>query len=112
MKLKGLPKFDVSYYANGGIPDYGQMFIAREAGPELVGNIGNRTAVVNNDQIVQSVSQGVAGAVASVLMPIMGGNGGSVIHNILNLDGDVVYEAYNKAKDANDRRFKPVVQGG
>lgn len=37
----------------------GQVFMAREAGPELVGTIGNRTAVVNNDQIVESVSQGV-----------------------------------------------------
>ena len=37
----------------------GQVFMAREAGPELVGTIGNRTAVVNNDQIVASVSQGV-----------------------------------------------------
>ena len=46
-------------YADGGFPDMGQMFVAREAGPELVGTIGNRTAVVNNDQIVASVSQGV-----------------------------------------------------
>ena len=46
-------------YAQGGFPAMGQMFVAREAGPELVGTIGNRTAVVNNDQIVASVSQGV-----------------------------------------------------
>lgn len=49
-----LPRF-----ADGGFPNVGQMFVAREAGPELVGTIGNRTAVVNNDQIVASVSQGV-----------------------------------------------------
>lgn len=46
-------------YASGGMVDAGQMFVAREAGPELVGTIGNQTAVVNNDQIVASVSQGV-----------------------------------------------------
>jgi len=46
-------------YAAGGFPDVGQMFVAREAGPELVGTIGNKSAVVNNDQIVASVSQGV-----------------------------------------------------
>lgn len=45
--------------AEGGTVDVGQMFIAREAGPELVGSIGNRTAVMNNDQIVQSVAGGV-----------------------------------------------------
>jgi hypothetical protein len=59
-------------YAVGGMPDYGQMFIAREAGPELVGSVGRHTTVMNNDQIVSSVSQGVAGAVASVIMPIFG----------------------------------------
>ena len=51
-------------YALGGFPEQGQMFIARERGPELVGNIGNKAAVVNNDQIVESVSQGVYNAVA------------------------------------------------
>lgn len=49
-------------FASGGLVNEGQMFIAREAGPELVGTIGNRNAVVNNDQIVASVSQGVADA--------------------------------------------------
>lgn len=49
-------------FASGGLVNEGQMFIAREAGPELVGTIGNRTAVMNNDQIVESVSRGVADA--------------------------------------------------
>ena len=57
------PKFGVQYYAQGGFPMEGEMFVAREAGPELVGSIGNRSAVVNNDQIVAAVSQGVYQAV-------------------------------------------------
>lgn len=100
----------IKKFATGGVPNFGQMFIAREAGPELVGKIGNQSAVVNNDQIVQAVSQGVAGAVASVL-----GNGNgkqSIIENILMLDGDVVYRAYNNAKQSNNFRFNPVSQGG
>lgn len=48
--------------SEGGFVDNGQMFIAREAGAELVGNIGRKTAVVNNEQIVASVSRGVAEA--------------------------------------------------
>lgn len=59
-------------FAQGGFPAKGQMFIAREAGPELVGTIGGSTAVVNNDQIVESVSAGVYNAVSSAL-----GKGGS-----------------------------------
>lgn len=46
-------------FATGGFPDEGQMFIARESGPELVGSIGNRTTVANNDQIVSGIKQGV-----------------------------------------------------
>lgn len=49
--------------AEGGFVNAGEMFIAREAGPELVGTIGNKTAVANNDQIVQAVSIGVAKAI-------------------------------------------------
>ena len=57
----------VTAAANGGSFSMGQMFIAREAGPELVGSIGGHTAVMNNDQIVSSVAAGVARAVASVM---------------------------------------------
>ena len=62
-------------YATGGFPTDGEMFVAREAGPELVGTIGNRSAVVNNDQIVESVSQGVYQAVSSA----MGQSGGTQV---------------------------------
>lgn len=49
-------------YATGGFVEEGQYFVAREAGPELVGRIGNRTAVANNDQIVAAVASGVRDA--------------------------------------------------
>jgi hypothetical protein len=67
-----IPKFRVQYYAAGGFPAEGQMFVAREAGPELVGTIGSKSAVANNDQIVDSVSRGVYQAVTSA----MGNSGG------------------------------------
>lgn len=52
-------------FASGGYPTTGQMFIAREAGPELVGTIGNRTAVANNDQITDAISSAVYNAIVS-----------------------------------------------
>jgi phage-related protein len=64
----------VSMYADGGMPSQGEMFIARESGAELVGSIGGRSAVMNNQQIVQAVSQGVASAVSSVMSNDSGGN--------------------------------------
>lgn len=54
-------------YASGGFPDAGELFIAREAGPELVGTINGNTAVANNDDIVAAVSMGVANAVGGVM---------------------------------------------
>lgn len=48
--------------AEGGFVDSGQLFIAREAGPEMVGTMGGSTAVANNDQIVQGIQAGVAQA--------------------------------------------------
>ena len=70
----------VEKYAEGGVVPQGQLFIAREAGAELVGQVGGHTAVMNNQDIVGAVSQGVASAVASVM-----GNGTNVS---VTLEGD------------------------
>lgn len=53
---------DIKGYATGGFPDTGELFVAREAGAEMVGSIGRRTAVANNDQIVAGIASGVADA--------------------------------------------------
>lgn len=47
----------IKAYASGGFPDHGQMFLARESGPELVGTIGQRTAVANNSQIEAGIEE-------------------------------------------------------
>lgn len=60
----------IQYMAQGGFVDEGQLFIAREAGAEMVGAIGNRTAVANNDQIVEAVSAGVSNANDGVIAAI------------------------------------------
>ena len=57
-------------FAKGGFPTTGQYFLARESGPELVGTIGGRTAVANNNQIVASVASGVSSAVSRTLSRI------------------------------------------
>ena len=95
---KGIRK--VRGYADGGFPQEGQFFLAREAGPELVGSIGGRTAVVNNDQIVESVSAGVAKAVSSVLGRSSGESGDIVIQvNEMEL-GRISKSAINKYNKA------------
>ena len=56
--------------ADGGFVDQGQLFIAREAGAEMVGSIGRRTAVANNDQIVDGITYGVREANDDVVTAI------------------------------------------
>lgn len=62
LNLPGFPKLDLGFYAGGGFPSVGELFVANEAGPELVGRMGNRTAVANNDQITAGIAQAVSGA--------------------------------------------------
>jgi uncharacterized protein YoxC len=55
----GWPKLKAYAYANGGFPDQGELFIANEAGPEMVGSMGGKTTVANNNQIIEGIASGV-----------------------------------------------------
>lgn len=58
----------IPQYANGAYDiEQGQLFVARERGPEMVGTINGRSSVANNNQIVESVSLGVERAVSRAL---------------------------------------------
>ena len=83
---KKLPKIfpKIPLFAQGGFPNMGQMFIARERGPEMVGKIGSRNAVVNNNQIVEGVANGVYNAVVSAMATVGNSNGNVTV----NLVGD------------------------
>lgn len=82
--IYSIPHLSVDWYANGGFPDAGQLFIANESGPEMVGSIGGKTAVANNDQIVEAIAQGVFRAVTEA----MNGNSGNRKQEIvIYLDG-------------------------
>lgn len=86
------------HFAEGGFPTQGQLFVAREAGAEMVGSIGGRTAVANNDQIVSAVSQGVAQAVASVM------GGGSNVTVTLEGDAKGIFKVVQKEGRAYSAR--------
>lgn len=62
-----IAKLNPIQLASGGMVDSGQLFLAREAGPELVAQYGGRSAVMNNQQIVQAVSDGVYRAVSQAM---------------------------------------------
>ncbi len=79
---------EIPLLASGGIVNEGQMFIAREAGPELVGSIGRKTAVANNDQIVSGIESGVYRA----MMAANSGNSSKpvTVNATFEIDGEVV----------------------
>lgn len=87
-----------SAYATGGFPTKGQLFIANEAGPEMIGKMGNRTTVANNDQITQGFADGItstlAPAIYSAVKQAIGDSttteNGSLI---INLDGKKIAES-------------------
>ena len=90
-------------YATGGFPDSGEYFFARENGvPELVGSIGNNTAVANNDQIVEAVSQGVYEAVVSAMSNE--NDNGTIIIQIVDRNGRVQSEQIISAAERKNRR--------
>lgn len=97
----------ISYYATGGHPQSGEMFVARENGiPEMVGRMGNRTTVANNDQIVEGVSAGVAAAVYRVMAGLIGTQKGQAItvNNKITLDKKVIYDNVVEQHNAEVKR--------
>lgn len=90
----------VQRYAAGGLPDRGQMFVARENGAELVGKLGSGTAVMNNDQIVASVSDGVYKAVSAA----MSGQGTGNVNVVLQGDASKLFKVIRQEGNDYQRR--------
>lgn len=105
---------DIQTFASGGFPEHGQMFIANENGPELIGQIGNRTAVVNNDQIVSGIAEANNGVINAVMAM------GQAIVKAINdqetsvqLDGKVVSRAlYSYNQQVSREKGSRLVTGG
>ena len=97
-----LPKLNIQWYAEGGFPDTGELFIAREAGPELVGNIGNRAAVANNDQIVEGIAQAAYQGVSQAIKENRGNEKQPVNVYIGNKK---VYSGYGQYVSSENNRY-------
>ena len=87
-------------YADGGFPDYGDLFIANEQGPELVGTIGNRTAVANSSSIETAIYNAVRSAMSD-----SAGSQSADIHVTVDIDGDTVGETVARYNAVRNRRF-------
>ncbi len=111
--ISNIPR--IPTFAQGGYPETGQLFLARENGlNEMVGRIGSRSAVANNDQIVEAVSSGVADAIADVMMTFMGQGSdrasAPVIEFTFKTDSETMYKTVLKGKEKYDRRYHVVAE--
>ncbi len=97
-----IPKLDVSWYANGGFPSAGELFVGNENGIEMMGRMGNQNVVANNNQITDGIKQAVIEA-----MMISNGNNGKdiVVESNTYFGDDLIYRAVKRAQESNNRRY-------
>lgn len=92
--------------ADGGFVGAGQLFIAREAGAEMVGSMNGHAAVANNDQIVEGISRGVYSAVVAAMSESSGSESQSIS---IYLDGKKIAASVEKHQR---QRGASIMQGG
>lgn len=92
--MKKTAMVKIGRFAGGGFPTEGSLFVAGEKGAEMVGNIGGRTAVANNDQITTAIYNAVLAAMSQVMA--QNGTQPIEIENKLYLDGDQIYTNQQK----------------
>ena len=99
VKISKLDKIKLPRFEEGGFPDSASLFFANENGiPEMVGRIGNQTAVANNDQITTAIASAVTQAINN---SNFGQNGSPTVIYIGNKK---VYEGYGQhVQRENDR---------
>ena len=94
-----IPRFE-----DGGFPDRGSLFIANEAGPEMVGRIGRRPAVANSDQIVDGITAGVANGnevLAELLVRVI-----ELLEKINDRDPEIVFDTAEGIKAMREREAR------
>ena len=89
----------IPQFESGGYPDRASLFWASENGiPEMVGRIGNQTAVANNDQITTSITNALITALSGMNF---GGQGTTVV----NIGNKQVYEGMGEYLDGESERY-------
>ena len=102
-----LPKLNVSWYAQGGFPTEGELFVAREAGPEMVGSIGNKSAVANNDQITKAIADATYSAFVQALSENSNNEGQPINVYVGN---DKIYSGYARYQSQASNQYGVIVQ--
>lgn len=92
---------DIPQYASGGRP-HGSLFLAGEAGPEIVGHVGSRTEVLNRSQLAATMYSAVRSAMASTGFRISASPSPAYSTSDGAGNEDVLYRAFRRALDETD----------
>lgn len=104
-----LPSFNLKWYKNSGFPD-GEVWGMNEAGnPEMVGKVGNKTAVANNKIIADAIEAAVVRGMVQVLSNKNSGNEKTpqYIMNSIVVDKREIAKVITEAQESRERRFNP-----
>ena len=98
-----LPGISIATHADGGMPPVGQMFIANEKGPELIGQIGGKSFVANQNQMLGLIRDEISSKTSGM-------NNATFIIQVG--DEEIARHTINKMEDMARANGKPFVIGG
>jgi hypothetical protein len=107
-----VPSIPLLQYASGGFPNVGEMFIARENGPELVGTMGGRNVVANNQQIEEGIAKASYSGMKQALMETNANQSGDVyVQNTVKIGDETISKSIKKAnKDEILKTGEPIFE--
>ena len=96
-----LPTLSVSWYADGGFPDKGDLFIANEREPELIGTMGNKTTVANSMQIIEGIASASYSGMKRALQEVDIGGGDTLVY----VGNKQLTDVVTKQQRFNDKKY-------
>ena len=90
----------IPQYAGGTANAHGSLFVAGEAGPEVVGHIGGRTEVLNRSQLAATMYSAVVGALSSLKLTVTAPTATNPAGTGDN--EEAMYRAFRRALDETD----------
>lgn len=101
VNISKVSRLSIPRFEEGGYPTSGDLFFANENGvPEMVGRIGNKTAVANQDQITTSITNAVVQGLAQ-----SGMNNQSKSPTTIYIGNKKVYEGYGDYIEGENDRY-------
>ena len=105
---------NIAQYASGGLPSHGSMFVAGEAGAEVVGHVNGRTEVLNESQLASTMYAAVSNAMSQQNAILLKQN--EYLAGILSKDygitsKDIFNATRSEATSYYNRTGRPAFQG-